>query len=115
MPFRLWFYAVKAALPLMLAPVAVRLFWGWDNVPAAMDVATFVPLTVLAMTGAVMGVLMVMGRLRMRCPFCGRSGPAGGNRAMGLFMLCENCGLIRGGGMLNMRVVRDNDSQDTQS
>jgi uncharacterized MnhB-related membrane protein len=111
MPFRLWFYATKIFIPLMLLSFLPVIFFRNHLASAVQATATGL-VVVLGITGAVMGVLMVMGRLRMRCPFCGQSGAAGGNSRMGIFMICERCGLVRGGGPLNLRIVREDLPED---
>ncbi len=55
-----------------------------------------------------MGALMVFGKLRMRCPFCGQSGMAWGNKAEGMRMDCPSCGDIRCVGLFGLRYEREN-------
>jgi hypothetical protein len=107
MPFRLWFYLTKiGGFVFATAIVLAIVFGGSRALGTVISIMTLV-LIPLGLTGAVMGVLMVCDRLRMGCPFCGRSGPAGGSKAEGMWMECETCGLIHGGGRFGLKIVNE--------
>jgi len=108
MPFRLWFYLTKIGGVAFFAVIALSLVFGDSRALGTVISVVTLVLIPLGLTGAVMGVLMVCGRLRMGCPFCGRSGPAGGSKAEGMWMECETCGLIHGGGRLGLKIVNEN-------
>jgi hypothetical protein len=59
-----------------------------------------------------LGILMSFGRLRMACPFCGRSGRVGGSKAHGMWMECDSCGLIHGSGPFRLRIMREDLTDD---
>ena len=61
----------------------------------------------LCLTGAVMGIFLALGRLRMLCPFCGKSGRVGGSKRDGMWMECESCGFIHGSGPFRLKIVRE--------
>ena len=66
----------------------------------------------LCLVGAVMGIMMAFGKLRMLCPFCGMSGRAGGSKQDGIWMECETCGFIHSSGPLGLKIVREEISED---
>ena len=107
MPFRLWHYACK----LLTLPLFGGFFLGMliirTTAGAAIFVASLAILLTLGLVGAAMGVLMAMGRLRMRCPFCGQPGPVWGRKSEGICMDCPTCGLIWTGGRFGLRIFRE--------
>ena len=107
MPFRLWHILGKFFAPILFAAVTAGILF--DRTPGLARVwsVAVALLVVLGVTGAAMGVLMALGRLRMRCPFCGTSGPAGANKQDGMWMTCERCGYIHTAGPAGWRIVRD--------
>ncbi|MBN2582517.1 MAG: hypothetical protein JXL80_05570 [Planctomycetes bacterium] len=112
MPFRLW-HTVYLIVPAVIALYVAGQVYGDDH--AVLAVASSVALIFLAVavaTGVVMGILMVCGKLRMKCPFCGSYGPAGGDKQTGMFMHCPECGLIRGVGFMKWRLVRGRDDTE---
>ena len=107
MPFRFWHYACKLlGLPLFGGSFLGAIFIG-TTAGAAIFVASLALLLPLCLVGAVMGGLMALGRLRMRCPFCGQPGPAWGSRSQGMRMHCPTCGLIWTGGRFGLRLFRE--------
>jgi hypothetical protein len=107
MPYRLWHILGKLFVPVLFAGIMAGILL--NRHPGA-ELACFVAsvlLGIMGLTGGVMGVLMLIGRLRMRCPFCGESGPAGGNKRDGIWMTCERCGYIHTAGPAGLRIVRD--------
>jgi hypothetical protein len=107
MPFRLWFYLVKIVAPLLFG--VLFLTWALPRNPLGevfYRVALY-SLIALGVTGALMGLLLVLGWLRMRCPFCGRYGPVGGSKEDGLWLDCTRCGLVHGAGLFRLRLVRE--------
>ncbi len=112
MPFRFWFYLGNVGSPVLFATVvATYVFTGHPCLLRVRFVGLCL-LAALAVSGAVMGILMVLGRLRMRCPFCGRSGTVGSSKRDGLWMECESCGFVHGGGTLHLKIVREGFDKD---
>ena len=114
MPFRLWFYLTKIGGFAFFAVIVLSLVFGGSRALGTVISVMTLILIPLGLTGAVMGVLMVCGRLRMKCPFCGKSGPAGGSKAEGMWMECETCGLIHGGGRLGLKIVCEEPADDAE-
>ncbi|MBI1371025.1 MAG: hypothetical protein GC162_20515 [Planctomycetes bacterium] len=111
MPFKLWLYLCKlAGIPLFVCFIALILLGSdWSAVATRV---LFCVLLALGATGACMGVLMVFGRLKMRCPFCGQRGEAWGSKSEGIRMECPTCGLIWTGGALGLQIFRENTPED---
>jgi hypothetical protein len=107
MPYRLWHYACKLAIPLLACVFLGMMVRG--RVADIIGVVALVTIIGLGFTGAVMGILMVLGKLRMRCPFCGQMGPAWGSKEEGIRMECRTCGEIWSGGTLGMAIFREYD------
>ena len=74
MPFRLWFYLTKIGGLFFAVAIVLAVVLG--DSPALETVISAMVLIVvpLGLTGAVMGVLMVCGKLRMKCPFADGAG-----------------------------------------
>lgn len=107
MPFRLWFYLVKIGGGFLFAIVALSFFCSSDGVFGHIRFVALCMLIPLCLVGAYLGVLLSFGRLRMSCPFCGKSGRAGGSKAQGMWMECDSCGRIQGSGPFRLRIVRE--------
>ena len=112
MPFRLWFYLAKLALPSCLAVGLLLYVFEGGAITEWYGRIAFTFLMALALVGAVMGGLLAFDKLQLRCPYCGKSGRAGGNREEGLWMDCESCGFIRGSGPFRMKIGRDKIPKD---
>jgi ribosomal protein L37AE/L43A len=54
-----------------------------------------------------MGLLMVLGLLRMQCPFCRERGIVKGNQQFGIWLECYTCGVVHGGGRWGLEMIRD--------
>ncbi len=109
MPFRLWFYATKVGFPVLFICGALSFIYFRHSILFAVSIGGMI---LLGLVGAVMGIMMVFGKLLMRCPFCGRPGPVGGTKSEGMWMDCDACGHIHGGGLLRLRIVRDEPDQE---
>jgi len=107
MRFAFWYYIAKFGTVLFVLAVVGALF-GRDGVldETVLGAALGV-IVVLCATGTVMGVLLALGKLKMKCPFCGKPGPVGGSRSEGMWMECDECGLVHGSGFLGLRLVAD--------
>ena len=108
MPFRLWFYLSSS----VGGCVVFAILWASTRAPTEgvlglANIGAICLVFLLALIGAAMRILMVLGRLRMLCPFCGKSGLAGGNKRDGLFMRCDSCGFVHGGGLMGLKIVRE--------
>lgn len=105
MPFRLWLYLTKAAC-FILMPVAFATFFAREEslLGHVQSIAMGI-LFVLGLIGAFMGILFAFGKLRMSCPFCGKSGRVGANKQDGLWMECRSCGFVHGSGALGLTIV----------
>jgi len=106
MPFRFWFYLAKIGGFTLFAVVAATFCAPSDS---ALGLVRFVALCILiplCLVGTFLGILMACHRLRMLCPFCGRSGYVGGNKRDGMWMVCDSCGFIHGAGPLRLKIVR---------
>ena len=60
-----------------------------------------------ATADAAMGIFLALGKLRMKCPFCGKPGHVGGSRHEGMRMKCDECGLVHGSGFCGLRLVAE--------
>lgn len=114
MPFRLWFYLAKVGGGVLFVVVALSFFLPSDGMFDRIRFATLCLLIPLCLVGAYLGILMSFGRLRMKCPFCGKSGSVGGSKARGLWMECDSCGFIHGSGPLRLRIVREKIKDDAR-
>lgn len=66
-------------------------------------------LIVLGMIGAVMGIFLSLGKLKMKCPFCNQYGFVGADKKNGMWMECNACGLIHGSGCLGLKLKAGQD------
>jgi hypothetical protein len=119
MPFRLWFYLVKVGGFTLFAIVFATLFAPANSALTRVRFVAICLMVPLCVVGSLMGILMAFDKLRMLCPFCGKSGRAGGNKRRGMWMECATCGFVHGGGPLGLKIVRekitDDDDDDTTS
>jgi hypothetical protein len=106
MPFKLWCVWIKVVFAMLLVVIVFGFVFSPRPVLAAMVVVAICCVVLLGLTGAVMGIFAAFGRLRMRCPFCGRYGPVGGSKGRGMWMECPSCGLVRTTGPFRLRIVR---------
>ena len=112
MPFRLWFYLSKLALPACLTVGLLLYLLEGGAITEWYGRIAYVFLILLALVGAAMGVLLTLDKLKLRCPYCSKSGRAGGNRNDGLWMNCESCGYIHGTGPFRLKLVQDKSQRD---
>lgn len=110
MPYRPWLYAVNLlSIPLFACLLIGMVIRG--KAGTIILTVTVPVLLLLCATGGVLGVLMTMGKLRMRCPFCATLGTAWVNKSEGLRMKCPRCGLIWSGGRLRLQVFREREPE----
>jgi hypothetical protein len=114
MPYRLWHYACKLG-GLLFACVFVGMLGAHfhNDVALAVGGVALAIVVILCTIGAFMGLLMVWGKLQMRCPFCGRSGPAWGSKSEGMRMRCPECGLIWSGGKFGLELFRERSPENS--
>jgi hypothetical protein len=112
MPFRLWLYLTKVYGVGLFAVIFATFFAPNDSALGHARSAALFILIPLCLIGALMGILMAFGKLRMLCPFCGRSGPAGASKQDGMWMKCESCGLIHSSGPLGLKIVKEKIGED---
>lgn len=104
--FRFWFYLSKLTFPAIFAIFILDRFVLPQDLHVYTN-AVFLGLMVLFAVATVpMGILMALGKLKLRCPFCGQGGPVYGNKEEGCCLDCENCGTIRSTGPLGLRLTR---------
>lgn len=102
MLFRLWFYTCKLALvcfPLALAGLVAGARYPAVHVVGTAALAIFV---VTGILGAGLGAALLLG-MKLRCPFCGCPGQAGGNKHT-LQLDCPRCGLVEGNLLKDFRL-----------
>lgn len=105
------------AVGFILMPVAFATFFSPKESPlgqvhlVAMGLFLFI-----CLGGAFLGTFVVFGKLRMSCPFCGKSGRVGVDKQYGMWMECGTCGLVHGSGPLGLKIVceelGDDDCED---
>ena len=106
MPFRLWFYFTKMGSFVLFAIILASFVAPGESIFGGVRFIATSCFLIFCLAGAVMGILMVLGRLKMRCPFCNKSGLVGGSKQDGMWMECETCGLVHGSGPLGLKIVR---------
>jgi ribosomal protein L37AE/L43A len=104
--FKTWFYLTKLGWIPFLAAIGVLFLWP-RPLPGGLIFGLFLPIVMLCLCGAVFGLLMAMDRLRWKCPFCKRKSSVGGDKTHGLWMECDSCGFICGGGRFGTSLVRE--------
>jgi hypothetical protein len=103
--FRWWHLICRVMVPLLFLTAVVPLIALRNQTGGAIAIAAFVVLLALGLVGGVMGIFLSRGTLRMRCPFCSRTG-AVGVVSRGLALECPDCGLVYEAGFLKLRLVR---------
>lgn len=107
MPFRLWFYLAKVGGFALFAIVFATFLAPADSWLGQLRTVALWIVIPLCLVGALMGILHALGKLRMLCPFCGKSGLVGGNKQDGIWLECETCGLVHSSGPLGLKIVRE--------
>lgn len=107
MSFRFWVYFVKISAVVLGPIVLCHIFFRPGGVFQIIGVIALGLFLALSIVGGFMGILLACGRLRMRCPFCGRSGLVQSSEDDKFSMRCDACGLIRCTGVLGLRIVRE--------
>jgi len=109
-PFRVW-YVMTRLSPLLLIPVIPGYFVNPSN-PALRLTANVALIAggVLGLLGAILGGFLLLGKLRMICPYCGRPGMPGASTRGRMHLDCGSCGIIRGSGHLGLKVESDGES-----
>lgn len=105
--FRAWVIACNAAIPIFAVIVILRVIPFHNRILSWAAWIAMAILICLGVAGAILGLLMCFGRLRMRCPFCGGIGipDAGvqGSRPH-VCMDCPKCGRIETSGRFFWRI-----------
>jgi hypothetical protein len=104
MSYRLVHYVGKCSVVLFVLLAAHLVFPAY--VPLSVAVVAMALFITLGVIGGVMGCFMAMGKLWLRCPFCGASGLAWAGKGIGLQMDCPNCGEIYAGGRFGLTLFR---------
>jgi hypothetical protein len=112
MPFRFWFYLFKVGGFSLFAIIFATFFAPSDSLLGRTRFVAMWILIPLCLIAAFMGILIAFGRLRMLCPFCGKSGRVGGNKRDGMWMECKSCGFVHGSGPLRLKIVREEIEDD---
>ena len=112
MPFRLWLYLAKVGGFILFAFVFATSSASADSALGRLRLGAMCILIPLCFIGAFMAILMAFGKLKMLCPFCGRSGRIRGGRRRGIWLECESCGIVRGSGLLGLKIVRGDIADD---
>jgi len=99
MPYKLWHYLVKIVVPILGITYGITFFLPENDLLRSINRVAFYLVAGIAAIGAFMGILLVFGPLKMRCPFCKESGPIGGSEEEGMWMECPSCGWIHTRGM----------------
>jgi predicted RNA-binding Zn-ribbon protein involved in translation (DUF1610 family) len=106
MQFRLWFYIIKVAG--FLFPIAfLTLVVPVGSVLGHLRYFAICLIIIIGVVVVLMGIRIAFGKLRMLCPFCGKSGRVGATKRQGLWMECDNCGFVHGRGPLRLKIVRE--------
>jgi hypothetical protein len=105
MRFSWWFYTAKYSV--FLFPVAcTSLFHSAKSVVAQyIFIGSLGIIFITGFLGAVLGGMMILWNVKMRCPFCDRYGYVGGNKRQGMFMHCDDCGYVHGSGFMGLKLV----------
>jgi hypothetical protein len=105
MRFSWWFYFTKFSLLcfIILMPAIVLS----TKAPIFSYVAMFaLCIIVLAgASGAILGAIMILRNVKMKCPFCDKYGYISGNKQQGMHMFCDDCGYIHQSGALGLKPV----------
>lgn len=112
MPFRVWYFLGNVAGPILLGAVILGMVLPSNPVTTVIYRPALVCLIVLCLAGAFLGILMAFGRLRMRCPFCGRHGFVRGSQEDGVWLQCDHCGCVHGTGLFGLRLIREPSDDD---
>ncbi|MBN2711120.1 MAG: hypothetical protein JXR97_01605 [Planctomycetes bacterium] len=109
MRFSFWFYLCKSVTVLFIVFFCLLIFLAegfWKNL--LIDIALSIILTV-CFIGMVMAFVMLFRPLKMKCPFCNEYGEVGGDKAEGIYMICDNCGKIKGTGFFKTKLSCTNE------
>lgn len=116
MPFSIWHYICRIAVPVLFLASPLVFLARPDSVLQRIGIGAILVLITLGLVGGMMGLLMCIDRLRMGCPFCGQKGRVGGGSG-GLTLACPACGLVYETGFLKLRLARcvDSSSEPNES
>jgi hypothetical protein len=109
MSFRVWYYTCRVLVPIVFGTILFGLLFPGPWVTPFVFRPVLYVLVTLGCVGGAMGVLMVLGRLRMLCPFCTAYGLAKRNKSGGIWLECKEGGIVRGTGL---RMIRHSDHRD---
>ena len=105
MYFRIWHYLCRVGAPVLFPAALLAIVMQRGSVLQGIGVGAILVMFILGLVGAVMGVFLSLGKLRMRCPFCGEKGMVSGDEG-GLTLDCPECGLVYETGFLKLRLAR---------
>ena len=89
----------------MVVGAVIAIYPGEKNIVLELySEISLILLVLLCLTGAIMGILMAFGKLKMKCPFCYTYGQVNGNKKDGMWMECSDCGIIHGTGLLKLKL-----------
>jgi hypothetical protein len=104
MPFKFWFYVSQFA-PLFFLAVVLGFVFIPDSIIFKVMLCCII---LLCICGAIMGFMLVGDKLRMSCPFCGRSEVPGASKKTGLYLSCKSCGQVKGSGLFGLKLEKKN-------
>ena len=104
MKFSIWHFCTKFSFLLFIG-AAIAIYPGEKTKSIELyGEISLILLILLCLTGAILGILMSLGKLKMKCPFCSSYGQVYGNKKEGMWMRCPKCGLIHGTGLLKLKL-----------
>jgi len=89
-----WLWTCRLSVLLAALVIAAKIY-PEETWLAHVGTTALIVLTVICLSGAFMGLLLVLGRLYLGCPLCGMRSRAVGGRGSLLWMECPCCGTLR--------------------
>ena len=57
----------------------------------------------ICIIGAILGIYLSLGKLKLKCPFCKAPGEVSGSKQDGLLLHCHQCGQVKSKGKLSTK------------
>ena len=101
--FTVWHYLVRIGFPVLFSILLAGFLFHQNPALAALQGLAMAALFALGLTGAVLALLLLFTRFRLRCPACHRRDTEfGASKQDGMWLACEHCGLFEETGFLKL-------------
>ena len=107
--FVIWHYLCRTVFPVACLGYAICFLSPESKLTSTVGTGLLGFMAIMGITGAIMGILIVVTPFTLACPICKRRETSiGGSREEGLWLDCKHCGVTHESGFLKLGLTYPN-------